>query len=107
LYAILAVFITDQVIGHIVEGRNDARAAWVISEQPDGVSRALQEKPERGIEVFLIEDAGADRRRKIIFCIFSQKEVQSVKSIIMNIDKNAFFVLTDIREVFKKDTLYK
>ena len=35
------------------------------------------------------------------FCVFSKKEVHFGKRIIMNIDRNAFFRLTDIREVLR------
>ena len=39
--------------------------------------------------------------REIFFCVFSKKEVHFGKRIIMNIDRNALFRLTDIREVLR------
>ena len=102
LYAILAVFITDQFIGWVVEGPSYARAAWVISEKNEEIADALLTELGRGVTAFPATGKYTGQGREVLFCVFSQKEVHSVKSIIMNIDKNAFFLVTDIREVLGK-----
>jgi uncharacterized membrane-anchored protein YitT (DUF2179 family) len=43
-----------------------------------------------------------EKAEEILFCVFSKKEVRFVKSIINNIDKNAFFLVVDIRDVLGK-----
>lgn len=102
LYAILAVFITDQFLGWVVEGPSYARAAWVISEKNEEIADALLTELGRGVTAFPATGKYTGQGREVLFCVFSQKEVHSVKSIIMNIDKNAFFLVTDIREVLGK-----
>jgi len=99
LYAILAVFVTDQFISWVVEGPNQARAAWIISEKNAEIARMLLKEKGRGVTAFPAVGMYSGEKREVLFCVFSKKEVHSVKSIIMNIDKNAFFLLTDIREV--------
>ena len=102
LYAILAVFITDQFLGWVVEGPSYARAAWIISEKSEEISGALMTELGRGVTAFPATGKYTGQGREVLLCVFSQKEVHSVKSIIMNIDKNAFFLVTDIREVLGK-----
>lgn len=102
LYAILAVFITDQFIGWVLEGPSYARGAWVISEKNEEIADALLTELGRGVTAFPATGKYTGQGREVLFCVFSQKEVHSVKSIIMNIDKNAFFLVTDIREVLGK-----
>ena len=102
LYAILAVYITDQFIDWVVEGMNYAKAAWIISEKSEEISAALLTDLCRGVTAFSATGKYTGEGREVLFCVFSQKEVHSVKSIIMNIDRNAFFLLTDIREVLGK-----
>ena len=102
LYAILAVYITDQFIAWVVEGPSYARGAWVISEKSEMIAEALLAELHRGVTAFPATGMYTGEKREVLFCVFSQKEVQSVKSIIMNIDKNAFFLVTDIREVLGK-----
>ncbi|MBQ9090845.1 MAG: YitT family protein [Anaerotignum sp.] len=102
LYAILAVFITDQFIGWVVEGPSYARGAWIISEKSEEIAAVLLAELRRGVTAFPATGKYTGEGREVLFCVFSQKEVHSVKSIIMNIDKNAFFLVTDIREVLGK-----
>ncbi|MGN0135294.1 YitT family protein [Anaerotignum sp.] len=99
LYAILAVYVTDQFIGWVIEGTNFAKAAWIISDKSDEIAAALLLELCRGVTAFPATGKYTGQGREVLFCVFSQKEVHSVKSIIMNIDRNAFFLLTDIREV--------
>ena len=102
LYAILAVFVTDQFIGWVVEGPSYARAVWVVSERSEEIARVLLQELGRGVTAFSAAGKDTEKEREVLFCVFSKKEVHSVKSIIMNIDKKAFFVVTDIREVLGK-----
>ncbi len=99
LYAILAVYVTDKCIVWIVEGTNFAKAAWIISDKSDEIAAALLSELRRGVTAFQAKGKYTGEGREVLFCVFSQKEVHSVKSIIMNIDRKAFFLVTDIREV--------
>lgn len=99
LYAILAVYITDQFIDWVVEGANYAKAAWIISDKNEEIAAALLSELRRGVTAFPATGKYTGEGREVLFCVFSKKEVHAVKSIIMNIDRNAFFLLTDIREV--------
>ena len=89
LYAILAVFITDQFIGWVVEGPSYARGAWIISEKSEEISAALLSELRRGVTSFSATGKYTGEGREVLFCVFSQKEVHSVKSIIMMSDTAA------------------
>ena len=102
LYAILAVFVTDQFISWVVEGPYQGKAVCVISEKNDEIFRVLLSELNRAVIALPIHHIGAEEGKEALFCVFSKKEVHFVKSIIMNIDKNAFFLIVDVREVFGK-----
>lgn len=99
LYAILAVFVTEKWIVWATEGTGFARAAWIISDKNDAIAEALLSELGRGVTSFPAKGKYTGQERDVLFCVFSQKEIHFVKSIIVNIDRNAFFLLTDIREV--------
>ena len=102
LYAILAVFITDQFISWVVEGREQAKAVWVISEKNEEIAEKLLTELHREVMAFPATVKYTEKAEEILFCVFSKKEARFVKSIINNIDKNAFFLVVDIREVLGK-----
>ena len=99
LYAVLAVFVTEKWIVWATEGVNFAQAAWIISDKNEEIARALLSELGRGVTAFSAKGKYTGTERDVLFCVFSQKEIHFVKSIIVNIDRNAFFLLTDIREV--------
>lgn len=99
LYAILAVFVTEKWIVWVTEGADFARAAWIISEKNDEIAQALLAGLGRGVTAFAARGKYSGEERDVLFCVFSQKEVPLAKSIIVNIDRKAFFLVTDIREV--------
>ncbi len=103
LYAILAVFITDQFIGWVAEGPHYARAAWIISEKSEEIRQRIAMELDREISVFQVTGQYGGQEREILFCVFSQKEVRSVKTILMNTDRAAVFLVADTRTVLGKE----
>ena len=99
LYAILAVYVTDRFINWVVEGLDFANTAWIISDHHKEIAERLLLELRREVIFFSASGKYTGEGQEVLFCVFSKKETHVVKSIIMNIDRNAFFLLTDVREV--------
>ena len=97
LYAILAVFVTEKCIVWVVEGAELARGAWIFSEKKEEIRKALLRELRNEAVVF--SSRGMQGEQKGVFCVFSQKEMQTVKRIIINIDRNAVLFVSDVRQV--------
>ncbi|KXL51961.1 hypothetical protein CLNEO_26600 [Anaerotignum neopropionicum] len=107
LYAILSVFITERCTRWVLEGGAALRGAIVISDKAQEISQVLNLRLERNAAVFCTNTAMNSLEKEMLFCVFSQKEIQGAKSIIMNIDRKAIFLLTDIREVLGEEIIPK
>lgn len=99
MFAVLAVFVSSKCVGAILEGVQFAKAAFIISDQSEEIGQALMENVQRGVTALHGMGMYTKQEKKILLCVFSPKEVGLVKSIIMNIDCNAFFLLADMKEV--------
>ena len=97
LYAILAIFVTEKCIVWVVEGAELARGAWVFSDRKEEIRQALL--AELGSEAVFFSPEGTQEERKGLFCVFAQKELYTVKRIIINIDRNAVLFVSDVRQV--------
>ena len=99
LYAVLAVYVMERLICWVVEGAGAAKAGLIVSHKSREIGCALQANTNGRKMAFYggrkVEGTGEE----ILFCVFSQKEIGTVKSIIMNIDEEALFLVSDIREV--------
>lgn len=107
LYAILSVFISERCTKWVLEGGDIVRGAVVISDKAQEIGEALNMRLERDVAIFCGDGTLGEPKKEILFCIFSQKEIQGAKSIIMNIDRKAILLVTDIREVLGEGVILK
>lgn len=103
LYAILSVFISERCTKWVLEGGDVVRGAVVISDKVLEIGEALNVRLERTVTTFSGKGVLGEPKKDILFCIFSQKEIQGAKSIIMNMDKDAILLITDIREILGEE----
>lgn len=103
LYAILSVFISERCTKWVLEGGDMLRGAIVISDKVLEIGEALNVRLERTVTAFSGKGVLGEPKKDILFCIFSQKEIQGAKSIIMNMDKDAILLITDIREILGEE----
>ncbi|MBM6828710.1 YitT family protein [Anaerotignum lactatifermentans] len=99
LYAILAVYVMEKLIAWVLEGAGAAKMGWIISHRSREICRALEEETGGRKMAFYGGQKWTPEGEEVLFCVFSQKEIGTVKSIIMNIDREACFLVADIREV--------
>ncbi len=99
MYAGISIFVSSRCVGMILEGLSFSKAAFIISDYSDEIAAALLNEAQRGVTAFLGKGMYTKNEKEILLCVFSQKEITLVKSIIMNIDRNAFLLLTDVKEV--------
>lgn len=99
LYAIIASFVSGKAVNTVLVGLNFSKAALIISDKSDEISKALMEKLHRGVTSFRAEGAYTGNRKNVLLCVFSHKEIVYVKSIVRNIDKKSFVIVTDVKEV--------
>lgn len=106
LYALVAVFVTGKMIDLVQEGVSYARAAVIISECYEEISRELMHRMNRGVTAFPSRGVYTSSNREVLLCVVTQSEVSVMKSIIYNVDPRAFVIVTNVNEVlgegFKK-----
>lgn len=105
-YAILGAYIIAKVIDLIVEGFDFAKAVFIISEKSEEIGQALINNLDRGVTKIYGEGAYTGDRKNIILCVLQVKEIARMKEITAEIDKAAFVIVTDVREVLGDFTRY-
>lgn len=100
VYALIALAISAKIIDHILEGGDFAKGVLIVTKQWDKVSKEVMKELVRGVTG--IESTGmyTGKNMKTLLCVVKRNEVAKLKEIVINIDKNAFFILFDAREVW-------
>lgn len=99
LYAIIAIYVTAKVSDALMEGLKFSKAAYIITDHHKEVAAALMKELDRGVTGLDAEGMFSGDKKCMLFCVVSKKEIVELKDIVVNIDKNAFVIVTDAREV--------
>lgn len=110
MYSILAYFIAFKTIDIVIEGLDQSKSVWIISDKDDAIAKALMARLGRGVTYLKGEGAYTGDDKKVIFCVISRLEEAKLKLIVEEIDPSAFLAVADIAEVrggrFKKKAIH-
>ncbi|MFV0496637.1 MAG: YitT family protein [Candidatus Fimivivens sp.] len=99
-YGLLCIVCTTQTIDMIIYGMKRSTMVTIISahnaEIADGIMRQL------GRGATFLKSCGAFSRREseVLLCVVDKKEFYRVKQIIDSYDANAFFIVSETKEVY-------
>ncbi|WP_418790990.1 YitT family protein [Phosphitispora sp. TUW77] len=99
LYALLTVFLTSRVIDIVQEGFGYAKAALIISDNPEAVSEAILNRMDRGVTTLKGKGMYTGTNRDVVFSVVTRAEISILKELVHSIDEKAFVILTDVHEV--------
>lgn len=102
LYAVLSAYISVKVADSIVEGGVSAKSAYIISDKSDEIAKLIQNKLHRGVTGIYGKGMYAEKSTTVLLCIVKRNEIVRLKEIVSKADKNAFIILSEVREVFGK-----
>ncbi|MCJ7841180.1 YitT family protein [Lederbergia sp. NSJ-179] len=106
MYSIITYFIAFKVIDIVVEGLNESKAVWIISDYADEIGETILARLGRGVTYLTGQGAYTGDTKKVIFCVITRLEESKLKSILEDHDESAFLAIGHISEVhgghFKK-----
>jgi uncharacterized membrane-anchored protein YitT (DUF2179 family) len=110
MYSLIAYFIAFKVIDITIEGFDETKSVWIISDQYLKIGEALLYRLGRGVTYLNGEGAYTGSARKVIFCVVTRLEEAKLKSIVSEIDPDAFLAIGNIHDVhggrFKKKDIH-
>ena len=99
LYALLALFLTTKVLDFVQEGFGHAKAALIISEKNQEIGRAILSEMNRGATALEGRGLYTGTAKELLLCVVSRAEITKLKGLVVEVDPEAFVVLSDVREV--------
>jgi uncharacterized membrane-anchored protein YitT (DUF2179 family) len=99
LYSLVSLFITTKVIDALVAGLDYSRAVLIISEREDEISKRLLVELDRGVTELKGRGVYSGKDKNVLLCVVPRTQIQQLKEIVQEIDKNAFMILADVKEV--------
>lgn len=110
MYSLIAYFIAFKMIDLTIEGFEETKFAWIISDEPEKVGECILNRLGRGVTYLNGEGAYTGEFKKVIFCVVTRLEEAKLKSIVEDVDPQAFLAIGNIHEVrggrFKKRDIH-
>lgn len=99
MYSLIAYYIAFKMIDVTIEGFQESRSVWIISDKHKEIGDALLGRLGRGVTYLNGEGAYTGDDKKVIFCVVTRLEEAKLRSIIEEVDPMAFLAIGAINDV--------
>ncbi|MCZ2123734.1 MAG: YitT family protein [Anaerolineales bacterium] len=93
LYALIALYVSGLVAETVLEGGGTVRAAMIVTAKPDEVSERVIDELQRGVTYLEGKGGYTKSSRPVLYCVLTPSEIVTLKSIVNEIDPEAFMVI--------------
>ena len=97
-YSIITIWVSAKMIDLVLEGVGYSKALFIISDESEKISKQILEEVKRGVTAFNGEGMYTHASKKILMTVVAQRQIPQIKQIAKDLDKNAFIIITDVRE---------
>jgi uncharacterized membrane-anchored protein YitT (DUF2179 family) len=109
-YSLIAYYIAFKMIDITLEGLDQSKSVWIISDKYAEIGDALTSRLGRGVTYLNGEGAYTGDNKKVIFTVITRLEEAKLKLIVDEKDSAAFVAIGNIHDVkggrFKKKDIH-
>lgn len=102
MYAVISMFVVSKVIDLVLYGIDNSNVCYIISEKSEQLVQDITDRLHRGVTILEGEGAYSHQNKQVLLCVVKRTQIADIRKIIKNIDENAFFIITDAKNVFGK-----
>lgn len=102
MYTLLIVYIGAKAIDFIVEGLDERVAVLIISNSPELVLENITSKMSRGLTVLDGRGGYTGQNKEVLYIVINKQEIVQLKSIIRDIDPDAYVTIHNVHEMMGK-----
>ena len=102
LYSAIAIYIMGKMVDIVFEGINFTKIIFIISNNFRKISKEIENQTSRGSTGIYTKGMYTNEDRMMIMCVGNRNEIARIKEIALNVDKRAFIIITNAREIVGK-----
>ncbi|MBX5436272.1 MAG: YitT family protein [Alicyclobacillaceae bacterium] len=99
MYSLIAYFIAFKAIDVVTTGFEETKSVWVISDKYREIGEAMLYRLGRGVTFLRGEGAFTGEDRRVLFSVITRLEEAKLKSLVEDIDPDAFLAIAPIAEM--------
>lgn len=98
MYSVMTYYIAFKTIDTVIQGLDETKAVLIVSDQYEEVSNAILHRLGRGTTKLVAKGGYTDKEKEVIYAVVTRLEVTKLKSIVHEIDENAFITIMSTQE---------
>lgn len=102
MYAVIAMFVVSKTVDLVLYGTDNSSVCYIISNESDVIIKEITETLNRGVTILEGKGAYSKADKQVLLCVIKRPQITAVRKIIKGVDENAFFIVTDAKNVFGK-----
>lgn len=99
LYAFITIYVSSNVIDSVLYGKDTGKVLFIVTKNPEAVSKSIIEKLGRGVTVMQGKGAYTGEDSHVLMCAVRRNEVFRVRDIMVQIDPSSFIIVGDAAQV--------
>ncbi len=103
LYSIVTYGAGIKTVDYIIEGIDRAKAAMIVTENPEEVCRALNKSFKCGITTYEAKGYYSDNKKTIVYIIINRFQISKMTSIVHDKDPKAYITISEVADVFSNN----
>lgn len=100
LYGLINMVLGSYVIDMILYGTNKSTMMTVMSSHNQEIAEGLMRELERGVTFYKSRGAYSNREGEALVCVVDRKQFYKAKKIVYDIDRSAFMIVSEAKEVY-------
>jgi uncharacterized membrane-anchored protein YitT (DUF2179 family) len=93
LYSLIALFIFGLATDYVLEGPSVIRTVFIVTNSSEAVSQGLLTRLGVGVTAWSAQGMFTKSERAILFCSVIRSDVNALRTIVSDIEPNAFIVI--------------
>ena len=99
VYSVIMLVIISMIEDKILIGISDSKMFFIYSDEYKKIQKYIMEELSTGVTVFNTEGGFLNKKREMLMVVVSTRDYFRVKEKVLEIDNDAFFVVSDCYEV--------
>lgn len=99
MYTLISMFMSGFVTDKVIAGFNSCKTVIMISDKTKEIAEGIINEIGRGVTFLRGEGAFTHKEKDVIFVVLQLTQISQLKSLVHEIDPNAFLIVLDASEI--------
>jgi uncharacterized membrane-anchored protein YitT (DUF2179 family) len=99
LYSLITYFVAFKIIDITIEGLDESKAVFIISNKGEDIAKQLMSRLGRGVTYLEGMGGYSKEKKNIIYLVVTRLEIAKLKEIINETDPEAFLTISGVHDV--------